>query len=266
MIRISKPGAPVILRNRGSRATKSLCDDFDSASDAFLRGEKRFEFDASLYGAKSVKTALHRAQHEKCAFCEAKITHIAYGDVEHFRPKGGYHQRAGEPLEQPGYYWLAYAWSNLYFSCQICNQRHKKNLFPLAVPGQRAKTHRHRLEDETPLLVDCGVDDPEAVIGFREEYAYAIDGNARANATIEILGINRDALIEARRGHLNMIQQLQRLIELLDQDIHQSLKLGDPDVGILRVELTGYQSTLRNMTERESVYSSMVRAALNMDR
>jgi uncharacterized protein (TIGR02646 family) len=266
MIRISKPDAPAILKKRGSLATQSLCDEFDSASDDYLRGEKTFEFDSTLYGAKSVKTALRTAQHDKCAFCESKFAHVGYGDVEHFRPKGGYHQRAGEPLGRPGYYWLAYAWSNLYFSCQLCNQRHKKNLFPLAVPGQRAKNHHHRLEDETPLLVDCGVDDPEAFIGFREEYAYAIDGNARAEATIEILGINRDALIEARRDHLKTIERLQRLIELLDQDIRQSVKPGDPDVGILRVELKGYQSTLRNMTEWQSVYSSMARAALNMDR
>lgn len=51
--------------------------------------------------------------------------------VEHFRPKGGWRQSPGQPIEQPGYYWLAYEWSNLFLACGPCNSRHKRNLFPL---------------------------------------------------------------------------------------------------------------------------------------
>ena len=61
-------------------------------------------------------------------FCESKVSHIAYGDVEHFRPKAGYRQRPEDPLVQPGYYWLAYEWSNLLFCCQLCNQRFKATI------------------------------------------------------------------------------------------------------------------------------------------
>jgi uncharacterized protein (TIGR02646 family) len=78
---------------------------------------RNFEFKASVYGAKSVKKTLLTAQHGKCAFCESKFEHVAFGDVEHFRPKGGWIQTDGDQLTRPGYYWLAYEWSNL--SCGL---------------------------------------------------------------------------------------------------------------------------------------------------
>ena len=126
MIKIHKPAsAPKILTGRGKLATQQLCDAFDHQHSS------DFDFDSSIYGAKSVKNKLKLAQNHKCGFCEAKLDHIAYGDVEHFRPKAGYRQKGNDPLQKPGYYWLAYEWDNLLFSCQICNQRYKKNLFPI---------------------------------------------------------------------------------------------------------------------------------------
>ena len=145
MIRVIKPQtAPLILRDpnkRGPKATRKLRGAYD-------HGTRAFTFNSDIYGAKSVKKALIKAQHDKCCFCESKITHVAYGDVEHFRPKGGYRQRPEDELEQPGYYWLAYAWTNLYLSCQLCNQRYKANLFPLKDPDRRAKSHHEDVAAE----------------------------------------------------------------------------------------------------------------------
>ena len=113
-----------------------------------------FEFNAGLYRSRSVKIALQKAQHDKCAICESKVTHIAYGDVEHFRPKAAYRQSTDGPLVRPGYYWLAYDWSNLLFCCQLCNQRFKRNHFPLIDPSQRAKSHNDEIGNEQPLLIN----------------------------------------------------------------------------------------------------------------
>src|SRR5436305_12373624 len=114
MIRIRKPAAPpAVLAAEGMDATTSNCAAYDG-------GITTFSFDTSLYGHDSVKRALKAAQHDKCCFCESKISHIAYGDVEHFRPKAGYRQHPADPLSRPGYYWLAYEWSNLYLACQMC--------------------------------------------------------------------------------------------------------------------------------------------------
>jgi len=42
-----------------------------------------YKFKSSLYGGKTVKEKLKTLQHEKCCFCEAKVTVVAHGDVEH---------------------------------------------------------------------------------------------------------------------------------------------------------------------------------------
>ena len=76
-----------------------------------------FEF-TSTYKTASVKRALEKLFRGKCAYCEWKPGAGSSWDVEHFRPKG----RVAERAEHPGYYWLAYTWTNLYFSCQMCNQ------------------------------------------------------------------------------------------------------------------------------------------------
>ena len=75
MIRIKKPKQPpAILRTRGRQATKRLCKSYDCSPAAYKSGKKSFasrDFDSSVYGAASVKNALRRAQHDKCAFCES---------------------------------------------------------------------------------------------------------------------------------------------------------------------------------------------------
>lgn len=167
-------------------------------SQDYVRGNKSFNFDNGIYADKSVKKALIESQHDKCAFCESKITHISYGDVEHFRPKAAYRQKANDPLTTPGYYWLAYEWDNLFLACQLCNQRHKKNLFPLANPAERATSHRHNAEQEHPLFIDPALDDPEEYISFRRELPYAINDNSRGFVTIVSLGLERTELSEVR--------------------------------------------------------------------
>jgi hypothetical protein len=109
VIRVKKPSqAPAVLLTRGALMALQLCEQYDANPESYKNGSKRFGFDANLYRSKSVKKALQGAQHGKCALCESKVTHIAYGDVEHFRPKAAYRQSPDDPLVRPGYYWLAY--------------------------------------------------------------------------------------------------------------------------------------------------------------
>jgi uncharacterized protein (TIGR02646 family) len=166
-----------------------------------------------------VKTSVCTAQYGKCAFCESKVVHIAYGDVEHYRPKGGYQQSPEGPLVQPGYYWLAYEWSNLFFCCQICNQRHKRNLFPLNDSNQRAKSHRYNFEIEQPWFIDPATEDPSALLEFHEDYIHSIDGNIRTTATIDALCLNRVELAELRRDFLEPIKALIDCRKLLAKQV-----------------------------------------------
>src|SRR4051812_33987010 len=116
MIRVRRPPAvPAVLRTRGVPAGQAFCSAYNANPADYQSGAEKFPFDAEIYGAEEVKTALRIAQHDKCCFCESKVPHISPGDIEHFRPKAAVRQRPDGPLLRPGYYWLTYEWTNLFF-------------------------------------------------------------------------------------------------------------------------------------------------------
>ena len=248
MIKVDKPqNPPAILRNRGATETLKMKDLYDASPASYKNGTKKFEFDSGIYGAKSVKKSLLKAQNNKCCFCESKITHIAYGDVEHFRPKAGYRQEHGDPLGRPGYYWAAYDWSNLYASCQICNQRFKRNLFPLSNPTERAFDHHESIEQEVPVLIDPGKIDPENHIAFREEIAFPINDSDPGKETIRNIGINRDELSEVRRDYLEKMKVLAKVAR------------NNPNLP----ERDEINKCLEKAMSKKSQYSSMIRALVS---
>ena len=67
---------------------------------------------------KAAKPQLKLETGGKCAYCESPTDTVAHGDVEHFRPKSKY-------------WWLAYCYDNYVYACQICNQVHKGDKFPI---------------------------------------------------------------------------------------------------------------------------------------
>ena len=119
MIRIIRPiNPPRVLIEKGPIENKKNCDSFSDDPVSFL---KAFKADPKIYGGSQVKKMLKRAQHNKCCFCE-KNQVDEYGAVEHFRPKSGYKiDKNQKKLTKPGYYWLAYEWTNLLFVCAACN-------------------------------------------------------------------------------------------------------------------------------------------------
>lgn len=187
---------------------------FDEDPRAYMKGEKKFSFDSSIYGHDLVKAKLRNTQFGKCAFCESNVTHIDYGDVEHFRPKGGYCQNNDSDIQKPGYYWLAYDWNNLIFSCTLCNRRYKKNLFPLRNPEIRALNHNQtaKLKSEKPFFVNPATENPKFLIHFDNATAKGIDRNYRGKKTIDCLGLNRQGdegiseLYEMRLSHFNLVE------------------------------------------------------------
>ncbi|WP_143177896.1 hypothetical protein [Cystobacter ferrugineus] len=245
MIRIRKPAEPPeVLRTKGARALRAMKAAHSRAPRSFKSGKKSFEFDPGIYGHETVKATLRKAQHLKCAFCESNFAHISYGDVEHFRPKAGWRLKEKEPLGRPGYYWLAYEWTNLFLSCTLCNQQFKRNLFPLKTPTRRARNHKDDVAAEDPLLLDPAADDPESFISFRQEVPYAVGGNKRGETTIRTLGLRREELAEQRRKHLSHVKALRSLI-----------RLGAP-------EALEAQALLQRMQQDAGEYAAMTRAFL----
>lgn len=208
MIRVVKPTkAPDVLTTKGKAGKRAHVA-------AYGRGSRAFVFDSKIYGHKTVKEALIKAQHDKCFLCESKITHISHGDVEHFRPKAGYRQSVADALHTPAYYWLAYEWSNLFLACQICNQVFKKNLFPLSNPKARATSHKKSIDKEEPLYIDPTIDDPEQLISFRREIPYPVKNSPRGKATITDLGLDRPKLNEKRLERYEQLQVLHKIAQM----------------------------------------------------
>ena len=239
MIPIKKPqNPPNILVKKGKEATEKLCLQFEN-------GEREFEFDNRIYGHKDVKDALKKAQLDKCAFCETKLPRSS-GDVEHFRPKGGYKQQDSDKLQKNGYYWLAYNWDNLFFSCEYCNRIFKRNLFPLENPHERANSHNHDLDKEIPLLINPAVEKKiENYIVFEEEIAVPVNDNLQGRQTIICFGLNDDELIEDRRSVLKQIKLILNLAK------------GNPETDLRKEAINFIESYFKTDFEE---YTAMIRA------
>lgn len=216
-------------------------------------GDLPKNMDFNIYRDASVKRVLIEMFHRKCAYCEWDAVVGSDGDIEHYRPKKGVTDADNVGVEHPGYWWLAMQWENLLLSCQHCNQSRrqlihepglseeeiererrenrlrttgKKNRFP--VEGDAwVVVHTGDVADENPLLINPCDTDPEALLEWEFERSIstvkARNGDARANATIDILGLNRRYLTEARVTLLNDLRKrrrkvLQRLNRALESD------------------------------------------------
>ena len=148
--------------------------------------------------------------HGKCAYCDAAFAHVAYGDVEHYRPKAEVH----EDDLHPGYYWLAYNPENYLPACQKCNEEFKKTHFP--VSGKRAYKPSDPLEQEAPDLLNPYQDNFHKFLKFASsKEAFTKAGRAeprdpqskvRAEATIKCYGLNRGWLVEWRIREQAMVR------------------------------------------------------------
>jgi len=174
--------------------------------------------DASVW--KKAKKQLKKESGGKCAYCEGKASHVAHGDVEHFRPK-------------TVYWWLAYCYDNYTYACQICNQSFKGSNFPVGGPPMVAPqlaanpttaqiaalagklgpdplsaagvtAFEQRLAAELPGLPDPYLMDPEPLfMWFADDVLGEVEIRARdaapaaqkaMTAVDQFLGLNREEL------------------------------------------------------------------------
>lgn len=175
------------------------------------------------------KETFSRAQHRKCAWCEAEDT-CEPGAVDHFAPKGEVGQlvekgvevpcltnvrgRGVAPLHSTGYWWLAYAWDNWLFSCNRCNSGWKRTIFPVLEQPYPCPDPR---TPYTPLLLHpFGADEPLehldiSDLGQIEPWA----SSEKGRATIDTCGLDRESLRGAREKRANAARKWVDL--LLDQ-------------------------------------------------
>ncbi len=202
------------------------------------RGEiEKHTFESDRW--RAAKEQLMAETHGKCAYCEAPTNVVAYGDVEHYRPKSTY-------------WWLAYCYDNYLASCQLCNQKYKRADFPVRNARMRAPTiqrnttdayieskagtiapspldqaevnhfiERHR--EERPLLLNPYYDNPAEFFAWRvddfpgEVELIPMPGNPDArdfcDAAIEHYGLNRRELKEGRWSRYDIYQTFRAILD-----------------------------------------------------
>lgn len=133
----------------------------------------------SKYGDAGLGLKVHllAETHDKCAYCESKVTHVAFGDIEHVVPKA----------LRPD---LAVELSNLTIACGVCNNN-KSDYY-----------------DERARLVDPHADDGRAEIAFFGWNIVESMCGARGKHTLRELELNREPLTKRRSDHFNKLGEL----------------------------------------------------------
>lgn len=196
---------------RAERATQVVCD-------IQATGVKPLPFNSDVW-ASIKRWFFDNVFNGRCAYCEGDVRVVAFGDGEHWRPKGAVAVGADPVVDSvsgeahPGYFWLAYEWRNLLPACQQCNSgeggyKGKGTQFPILgtrVFGPReGLTYDELNEIEQPLLLhpfDEDVD-PADHLDFDDfGQPLAKGGSVRGQCSIDVYNLDRPDL-NALRGEL----------------------------------------------------------------
>ncbi len=172
-------------------------------------------------------------------------------------PSSIFARRAGaardpKDIDHDHYFWLAWSWENLFFSCISCNGTGTKgNQFPLLDPSTKLPVPSRTLtlnwpsahfdlKSEKAMLVDPSHEDPIDFIQWQPTNPVADwkdlrwvpqgrDPEERGDATIAILGLRRD-LPEQVSAHIqwNVVPKMNLLRDAgVRQDRHQANQVWD---------------------------------------
>lgn len=176
MIKINKNKMPKILEDNAKQWT----DEYLAALKQHTPVPSQIK---NRYQNSEIKDALETETHGKCAYCESKFKHVAFGDIEHILPKN--------KNARPDLY---VEWNNLTLACEICNRVNKKDYYeptdPLINPIE---------EEPNKFLIACG------------PIIYHVPGSRKGDLTRTILDLNRSELIERRK------EKIDNLLPLLDK-------------------------------------------------
>lgn len=229
-------------QKKAEAATDDVIQAWEDWRASGSPGDFKYEFDEKVWGELKdwlVKNVFHN----KCAYCETREVRSPY-HAEHFRPKakvtikiaGKKKQQVckaldefGQHVKHPGYFWLAYTWSNLLPSCNYCNTAlGKKNQFPInnthvsvrllkqdevtnltcprikSKDPSRGNVYYLQPEDlsvmEDPLLLHPYLDDPCDHLVFGEfGVVTPRDGSKKGEHSIAVYNLDSEALTTARQ-------------------------------------------------------------------
>ncbi|MEM6484176.1 MAG: hypothetical protein AAF662_04240 [Pseudomonadota bacterium] len=210
--------------------------------------------------------------HGKCAYCETPTTVVAYGAVEHYRPKSKY-------------WWIAYCYDNYLMSCTLCNSKYKVAKFsikssklkcPVRIRANTSDSYIGRYAgklgpdpldkngavndfkqehlEERPYLPNPYVDDPD------DFYAWELDDTLRQVKLIAAEGIeDAEQVVKAAEEDLGLNRP--ELLDLRYQTLtaYRIYLKVTQSPGIDARLLADTQAELAKMTEPGAAYAGMVR-------
>jgi HNH endonuclease len=132
---------------------------------------------ASGYNDPKVKRLLREETADKCAYCESKIPHVDYGDIEHMISKDA----------RPD---LRFSFDNLTFACGVCN------------------TKKHDYDDPNAPLLNPYRDNPNDHLKAFGPMVMRLPTSDRGLITQKRLDLNRPNLVERRTERLESIGTL----------------------------------------------------------
>ncbi len=168
MIQIHKLEKPEILKKNELKWTSDYLNELKSGITT----------STNKYNHEEIKQKLIKETHGKCAYCESKMNHISFADIEHILPKS----------KRPELY---VEWSNLTISCEVCNRIYKKDYYNPQDP-----------------IINPVADDPKEYLQFFGALVYSVPGKRKGELTKEILHLNRTELIEKRQETLKTFTDL----------------------------------------------------------
>ncbi|HYU75731.1 MAG TPA: hypothetical protein VEL31_23920 [Ktedonobacteraceae bacterium] len=218
----------------------------------------------------SLKEALQKVADDKCWYCESSA-HRMFGDVDHFRPKNQIKPYPPDPTQPklPGYWWLAFCWSNYRYSCERCNRPRKGSHFPLLDLTKRICNecdYEDLLAEESVLLDPTDPDDPALLTFDRNGKALpAYDKEEcpeeyqRADTSIILYDLNHRDLIDQRREEI--CDRVRELVRKMDWNSAKWKESNKNDVAA-RNAMREAATELKKMIHESAEYSAAAYAVL----
>jgi len=172
MIKIKRQKCPAALEKNRDTWTKKLLEFINNGQDVPKHITEQYKH-------QDIKDSLKNDSHEKCIYCETRVTPSYFGDVEHIKPKSRFPE-------------LTFDWNNLGFVCAQCNNR---------------KSDKY---DENILYINPYEEEPSDFLKALGAFIFHLPDNKRGEVTEYDLGLNRAQLVESR---MEKIDQLRSLID-----------------------------------------------------
>ena len=182
MIKLTKAPEPSILQMNGTAWLRAI-------EEKLSAGQVPTDSEKSRYRHAEIKATLIVETHGKCAYCESRLLHVSFGDVEHITPKS--HKLID-----------IFRWENLTLACDVCNT-YKRDAIG---------------------IIDPYIDEPAEHFKFIGPMVYPFPQKSRGVITAKKLRLNRPELIENRSKRLEAISNILLTIHAVaDQDLRAVL-------------------------------------------